>query len=118
MAFPLSVKLNEDTGPVTEPMLGQLLQSSPPEAVEIAKQLPQRQRAQLAAFCYNKRHLYALGLMIASTCDRNSLVRAGGSVGEVIYKQSRDLDKTLSAELHPPGSRPKKPISLAQVKLD
>ena len=117
MASHLAAKLNEDTGPIAEPLLGQLLRTSPPEAVEIAKELPELQRARLATFCYNKRHLYALGLMIASTCGRSALVRASGSVGDVIYDQSRDLDKTLSAELHPPGSRPRKPISLATVKI-
>jgi len=117
MASHLAAKLNEDTGPVSEPLLGQLLRTSPPEAVEIAKELPELQRARLATFCYNKRHLYALGLMIASTCERSTLVKAGGSVGDTIYNQSRDLDKTLSAELHPPGSRPRKPISLATIKI-
>ena len=117
MASHFAAKLNEDTGPIAEPLLGKLLRTSPPEAVEVAKELPEPQRARLAAFCYNKRHLYALGLMIASTCKRSALVKAAGSVGDAIYNQSRDLDKTLSAELHPPGSRPRKPITLATVKV-
>jgi hypothetical protein len=116
MAFHSRSKLNEDTSPVAEPLLGQLLRTSPPEAVEIAKDLPEPQRARLAMFCYNKRHLYALGLMIASTCNRSALVKVGGSVGDAIYHQSRDLDKTFSAEIHPPGSRPRKQISLARIK--
>jgi len=117
MAFPLGAKLNEDTGLITEPLFNQLLRTTPPEAVEIAKDLPEPQRARLAIFCYNKRHLYALGLMIASTCNRSALVKAGGSVGDAIYNQSRDPDKTLSAEHHPPGSRLPKQISLARIKI-
>ncbi len=117
MAFHLRAKLNEDTSPVAEPLFSQLLRTSPPEAVEIAKDLPEPQRARLATFCYNKRHLYALGLMIASTCNRSALVKAGGRVGDAIYNQSRDLDKTLSAEIHPPSSRPRKQISLARIKI-
>ena len=65
-------------------------------------------------FCYNKRHLHALGLMIASTCERNILVEAGGRVGDTVFRQSRDPNKSLAAELQPPGYRAPKPISLAR----
>ena len=113
MAFPLGPKLNEDPCPVTEELFGQLRRASPPEAVEIAKDLPEPQRARLATFCYNRRHLHALGLMIASSCDRRALVDADGTVGDTIFHQSRDPDKTLSQEAPPSGSRPQKRISLA-----
>ena len=114
MAFPSSARLNEAPCPVTDPLFGQLLRAAPPEAVEIAKALPEPQRARLAAFCYNKRHLHVLGLMIASPCDRDALIAAGGSAGHVIFQQSRDPDKTLAAESQPSGSRPPKPVSLAR----
>ena len=116
MAIPLGVKLNEDPCPITEQLFGQLRQAPPPDAVEIAKTLPEPQRARLATFCYNKRHLHALGLMIASSCSRNALVDAGGGggVGDTIFQQSRDPNKTLSAELQPSGFRSPKPISLAR----
>ena len=110
MAVPLGAKLNEDPCPITEQLFGQLCQSSPPDAVEIAKALPAPQRARLATFCYYRSHLHALGLMIASSCDRNALVHAGGGAGNTIYHQSRDPNKTLSEEV---GSRPPKPITLA-----
>lgn len=113
MASSPSVKLNEDNCPVTEQLFGQLRGASSPEAIEVAKTLPEAQRARLAAFCYNKSHLHTLGLMIASTCGRGTLVKAGGLAGGIIYDQSRDPDKTLSAELRSPGSHPPKPISLA-----
>lgn len=118
MGLSLVADLNEEPCPVTETLLGELHRSSPPDAVEIAKGLPERQRASLAAFCYNKRHLYALALMIASTCGRATLVAAGGNVGEMIFRQSRDPDKTLAAEQQPLGSRPPKPISLAQPNFE
>ncbi len=110
MAVPLGAKLNEDPCPITEQLFGQLRRASPPDAVEIAMTLPDPQRARLATFCYYRRHLHALGLMIASSCDRNALVNAGGGAGDTIYHQSRDPNKTLLEEV---GSRPPKPISLA-----
>ncbi len=110
MAVPLGAIPNEDPCPITEQLFGQLRRASPPDAVEIANALPDPQRARLATFCYYRRHLHALGLMIASSCDRNALVDAGGSAGGTIYQQSSDPNKTLSEEV---GSRPPKPISLA-----
>ena len=113
MSYATSAKLNEDSCPIPEEDLGQLHQASPPEAVEIANTLPEGQRARLAAFCYNKRHLHALGLMIASTCEEQSLIDACSVSGSAIYEQSRDPDKTLSKETHVGGYRPPRPISLA-----
>ena len=110
MAVLLGAIPNEDPCPITEQLFGQLRRASPPDAVEIAKALPDPQRARLATFCYYRSHLRALGLMIASTCDRNALVGAGGGAGDTIYHQSRDPNKTLSEEV---GSRPPKPITLA-----
>lgn len=114
MTTSTGVQLNEDPCPITDQLFGQLSRASPPEAVEIAKTLPEPQRAKIAMFCYNRRHLHALGLMIASTCDRNVLVDAGGRVGDTVFRQSRDPNKSLAAEMHPPGYRPPKPISLAR----
>ena len=113
MVFTSGIKLNEDSCPVTEQLFGQLRRASPHDAAVIAKDLPEPQRARLAAFCYNKSHLHALGLMIASSCDHSALVDAGGIVGDTIFHQSRDPDKFLSQEHQASGSRPPKQISLA-----
>ena len=118
MAYAANARLNELDCPIPEGDLGQLHQASPPEAVEIAKSMPEGQRARLAAFCYNKRHLHALGLMIASTCDKDSLVDACSVSGAAIYHQSRDPDKTLSKETHVGGFRPPRTISLARFSED
>lgn len=117
MSFLLDAKLNEDPCPVTEQLFGELRVASPPEAVEIAKALPESQRARLAMFFYKKRHLYALGLMIASTCNRSALVNAG-SAGGTLYRQSRDPNKTLSEEWLPRSSHQPKPISLARISAN
>ena len=87
--------LNEASIPIPENLFGQLTQAEPKDAVEIARQLPLENRARLAAFCYGKRHLNHLGLLLAATCDRMSLRRTMGNAGDVVFKQSRDVEKTL-----------------------
>lgn len=90
--------LNETAIPIPENLFGQLANAEPVDAVEIAKQLPLENRARLAGFCYSRRHLNHLGLLIASTCDRMSLRRAMGKAADVVYQQSRDVEKTIAAE--------------------
>ena len=90
--------LNETVVPIPENLFGEIAKAEPVEAIKIVKQLPLHNRARLAAFCYARRHLNHLGLLIASTCDRIALKRAMGIAGETLYKQSRDVEKTLSAE--------------------
>lgn len=113
MALPLESNLNEDTGPVSEEVIEELKEASPPNAAAIASNLPEGQRAALAVFCYRKRHLHALGLTIASTCSNAALVEAAGTGGEVIFKQSRDPEATLAKERLPASHAAPKPITLA-----
>lgn len=105
---------NEDECPVPEDLIGQLHRSETPNAVEIAKTLSEQQRAQLAAFCYKRGHLHALGLKIASSCNRAALVEAAGPSGRTLYLQSRDPDKTLS-QARADSSHSQKPVSLAKA---
>lgn len=114
MTTSTNVQLNEEHCPVSDDLFGQLRRDTPQNAVEIAKSLREPQRAQLAAFCYKRRHLHALGLMIASTCDRNTLVAAAGTSGRVIYTQSRDPEKTLSLGVAKRAYYEPKPVSLAR----
>ncbi len=90
--------LNETSIPIPENLFGQLANAEPVDAVKIASELPLDNRARLAAFCYSRRHLNHLGLLIASTCDRMALRRAMGTAGDVVFKQSRDVEKTIAAE--------------------
>ena len=85
--------LNETSVPIPENLFGQLAQAEPVDAIEIAKELPLQNRARLAAFCYARRHLNHLGLLIASTCDLMTLKRVMGTAGEVVYRQSRNVEK-------------------------
>ncbi|MGI9571112.1 MAG: hypothetical protein ACR2PH_15570 [Desulfobulbia bacterium] len=109
-------KLNEDSCPVSDDILGRLHQYPLPQAADIVKDIPESQRARLAAFCYNRRHLHKLGLFIASTCSAPALDAVAGSVGTIIYQQSRSID--LEGELNHMGLRTgTKPVSLAH-RLD
>lgn len=97
MSHAQSHSLNEARIPVPENLFGQLANAEPCDAVEIARQLPLENRAQLAAFCYGRRHLNHLGLLIAATCDRMALRRAMGGAGDVVFQQSRDVERTLAS---------------------
>ncbi len=115
MAQALPKFLTEGTPPDSEELVGRLYRSPPRDAVEIAKSIALPQRSRLAVFCYGRRHLHELGLMIASTCDRTSLVQAAGNAGGVIFDQSRDPEKTLSKERFSHDSSRARPISLVKV---
>ncbi len=106
-------RLNEEQCPIPENILGQMHGSNPSEAAEVAAHLPEPQRAQLAAFCYERRHLHHLGLMIASTCSRFALRKAFGLAGDVVFKQSRKPDDTIAEERRNAHQLAPKPITLA-----
>ena len=92
-------------------ILGQIL-SGPADAVEIGEALPEMQRARIAQFCYNRVHMRELGLRLASTCGIVSLRNAFGRAADVVFEQSRDVEKTLAKLKNSPGSQPQKPITL------
>lgn len=96
---PRNHTLNEAKAPVSDDVFGSLAKADPADAVEIARSLPLENRARLAAFCYARRHTNHLGLLIASTCDRMALRRAMGMAGDILFQQSRNVEKTLAASL-------------------
>lgn len=81
---------NEAACPVPLETLSGLLRADEATVETIALDMPLAQRAALAAFCYNRRHLRGLAFRLALHCDDRSLVRAAGTVGIVLYEQSRD----------------------------
>jgi len=105
--------LNEEQCPVPENILGQMHNSNPSDAAEVAAKLPEPQRAQLAAFCYERRHLHHLGLTIASTCGQYALRKAFGLAGDVVFKQSRRPDETVAKERRNANQMAPKPVTLA-----
>lgn len=90
----------------------QQIMSNPADAVEIGSQLPAIQRARISQFCYGRVHMRELGLRLASTCDLMTLKAAFGRGGEVVFEQSRNVDKTLGELKSSAGSRSPRPITL------
>jgi len=105
--------LNEEQCPVPEDVLGQMHSSNPADAAVVASKLPEPQRAQLAAFCYERRHLNHLGLVIASTCGLLALRKAFGLAGDVVFKQSRKPEETVAEERRNTNHSTPKPVTLA-----
>jgi hypothetical protein len=62
-------------------------------------------KALLALFCYRRSHLHLMGLGIAASCDKDNLVRAGGSVGAFLFASSRELPAHIA--FSPRGHRRK-----------
>ena len=74
-----------------EAMLARLLQAKAQDIAEIVAPLPERQRAQLAVFCYSRGHLHDIGLAVGATCELPALVNASPSTaaGTALYELSR-----------------------------
>ena len=96
-------------------IIEEVTSSGPADAVSVAASLPEAQRAILAQFCYGRRHLRHLGLLIAGTLSQQTLMQTFGGAWEVIQKQAKDPDKTLASEKRPASEQGKRTISLATV---
>ncbi len=96
-------------------ILEEVTSSGPADAVSVAAGLPEAQRAILAQFCYGRRHLRHLGLLIAGTLSKQTLMQTFGGAWEVIHKQAQDPEKTLASEKRPASEQGKRSISLATV---
>jgi len=103
----MSHPLNEEQCPVAESVLGQLYRSSPQGLAPLIETVPAFTRAVLAVYCGRRAHLASIGLAIASICERDSLIDAGGDFGAKLFEQAR---RTLD-----PQNRPK--ISLSNGSL-
>jgi hypothetical protein len=74
-------ELAGDTCPVADELLGELHRADDLSVPGFVSTLAPDIRASLALFCYRRSHLHSMGLGIAASCDKDNLVRAGGSVG-------------------------------------
>jgi hypothetical protein len=79
----------EEVCPIPESLLGDLYRASPEGLHALVENVPAQVRAMLAVYCSRRTHLATLGLAIASTCERNELIKSGGQLGAVIFVQSR-----------------------------
>jgi hypothetical protein len=113
MQLAKQVEINEDQSPLPDKVIGELHNSNPAEAALIASTLPEAQRAQLAAFCYKRKHLSHLAIMIAASCQRQQLISAMGPAGEALFNQSRDPEKAIRELREAAGETARKAISLA-----
>lgn len=105
--------LNEAACPAPEKLVGRILHSDPADAAAIARELPEANRARLAAFCYGRKHLNHLGLLIASTCEFPALRMAFGTAAKVVHTQSRDVDATIAEGVRHAGGA--KTVTLANM---
>ena len=98
--------------PSLETVMGRLLRGGEVEIPTIVEALSERQRAELALFCYSRAHLHQIGVAIAATCDLSALIQAAPSTaaGHGIFEQSRNQLKRATPVLA--GSRSR--ITLAK----
>jgi hypothetical protein len=87
---PKTLPLDDESCPVSEDMLGQLYRSSEHGLRELIATVSPDVRAALAAYCYRRGHLQAIGLAIASTCDEEDLVTWAGRAGAFLFARSRE----------------------------
>jgi hypothetical protein len=82
-----------------ESVLGRLLRAGEAEIPAIVDHLPERQRAELALFCYSRAHLHQIGVAIAATCELPFLIQAAPSTaaGHGIFEQSRNQPKRAAS---------------------
>ena len=101
----------EERPPVTDAVMAHLYRADLSEVGEIANTLPGDVRAKLAAFCYSRAHLRAIGRVVAARCDDLSLLRSvGGAVGACLI----DAKKASERELHDlSGMRGRPKVTLA-----
>jgi hypothetical protein len=99
---------------VSDDLVGRLYRASQNAVLGIAAELPPRDRAALAAFCYARAHLHGVGLTIATVCDLPALTHVFGSaVAQALYDQARDHAATLEPL---PATRRASKISLAKFE--
>jgi hypothetical protein len=83
-------ELADDICPIREDLLGELCRAN-------VRSLAPDVRATLALFCYRRSHLHSMGLGIAASCDKENLVREGGSVGAFLFASSRELPPFIAS---------------------
>ena len=83
-------ELADDICPVRDELLGELCRANDVFVPDFVCGLAPDIRASLALFCYRRSHLHSIGLAIAASCDKDSLVWAGGSVGAFVFACSRE----------------------------
>jgi hypothetical protein len=101
--------------PISDDLLGELYRANDLLVPGFVSTLPPDVRASLALFCYRRSHLHSMGLGIAASCDKDNLVRAGGSVGAFLFASSRELPPHIA--LSPRGNRRKITLATGVLRM-
>jgi hypothetical protein len=108
-------ELADDVCPVSDHLLGELYRANGLFVPGFVSTLAPDIRASLALFCYRRNHLHSMGLGIAASCDKDNLVRAGGSVGAFLFASSRELPSHIA--LSPRGNRRKITLATGVLRM-
>jgi hypothetical protein len=108
-------ELADDVCPISDELLGELYRANDLFVPSFVSALPPDVRAWLALFCYRRSHLHSMGLGIAASCDKDNLVRAGGSVGAFLFASSRELPPHIA--LSPRGNRRKITLATGVLRM-
>lgn len=99
----MQFKHQEEPCPVSQSVLSDLYRTHPQGLREMVKTIPPFTRALLAVYCRGQAHLHSLSLTIASTCEKDDLINAGGDQGAALYEQARrprrDLLRIVAQDL-------------------
>jgi hypothetical protein len=88
-ALSITLRDFEDGCPVPAETLGRLYRADAEALPNLVGGIAQHTRARLAVFLYGRMHTRELGVRVASMCEAALLMQIAGTLGEVIYAQSR-----------------------------
>jgi hypothetical protein len=108
-------ELADDLCPISDDLLGELYRPNDLFVPGFVSTLALDVRGLLALFCYRRSHLHSMGLGIAASCDKDNLVRAGGSVGAFLFASSRELPSHIA--LSPRGNRRKITLATGVLRM-
>jgi hypothetical protein len=97
---------DDDVCPVRDELLGELCRANDQFMPGFVYSRTPGIRASLALFCSRRGHLRSMGLAIASSCNKDDLVREGGHVGAFLF--------ACSQKASPPRRVSRRKISLAR----
>ena len=100
----------DDVCPVRDELLAELYRASKLGLPALVATVSPDIRAMLALFCYRRSHLYAIGLVIAASCNEADLVESGGRIGGALFARSREAPNPEPVASH---SSTRRKITLA-----
>ena len=102
----------EESCPVPDSLLGDLYRASPEGLHALVEAIPPQVRAMLAVYCAKRTHLAALGLAVASTCERGELIGAGHEFGAALFARSRQAPAVVAEKRRKVTLATRSPLAL------